>query len=465
MSDQNSNPKPKAVPNSSDWSDLKQSPVQPKGPAKPWPEDMNAAAEEFVGFLKDPEQKQVLQAYIVEAFKRFENESMSQFRAKFENEREVDARRIAPHHTSGNITPAMADDFNMGPSERNFMRALRTTKESLQRTIDDRVEEINHLLAGLGGFSSQLKSCFARSTVVFLEEEDPKHSYRERLIFSINLPSFELKRTWKMAVAAEGPEATPAKKAPKKRLTLADADEEFVDPRSPLQATWDDAVNTLALIIAETGLKPKYAKNDRHYGRFVMKQDLRSSSSLPDEYFSFTLDYNTRERIQDMIGPYNRKVAELEKTVARLEKKVSGYSEESRSMRARMFRSQLLKACQERDFFMATTPDPNQLSEGLLFLIEVSTLKDYHVVKDRMQAIMTKYVLHLSRLATNEAKGDPELEHALYQTRAREQTRQATQARSEQEAGGGITLTEGEIERLPQYTVQADGLRPRKKAA
>jgi hypothetical protein len=297
-----------------------------------------------------------------------------------------------------------------------------------------------------------------------LEEEDPRYSYRERLIFSINLPSFELKRNWKDE-PTEGPSAVAKKSAPKKR---AAGDDEFTDPRSPLQATWDDAVNTLALIIAETGLKPKYVKNDRHYGRFVMKQDLRSSASLPDEYFSFTLDYNTRERIQDMTGPYNKKVAELEKAVKRLEKKLASYPEDSRSLRARMLRTQMLKACQERDFFMATTPDPNQLSEGLLFLIEVSTLKDYHIVKDRMQAIMTKYILHLSRLAMNEAKGNPELEHALYQTRAREQNRAAAQARNEAEVAqstGGVMLTESDIERLPQYTVQSGTLKPHKKAA
>jgi hypothetical protein len=463
MSDQNQK-KPKAAQSTSDWSDLHEAPVQPKGPPKPWPEDMKQAAEQFVGFLKDPEQKQQLQAYIMEAFKRFENEKMAEFQARFENEREVDQRRIAPHHQPGNITPAMADDFNMVDSERNFARALRSTKESLQRTIDDRVEEINHLLAGLGGFSSQLKSCFARSTVVFLEEEDPKHSYRERLIFSINLPSFELKRSWKDE-PAEGPQAVAKKPMGKKRPS---GDEEFSDPRSPLQATWDDAVNTLALIIAETGLKPKYVKNDRHYGRFVMKQDLRSSSSLPDEYFSFTLDYNTRERIQDMTAPYNKKVAELEKAVKKIEKKLQGYAEDSRSTRANMLRAQLLKAVQERDFFLATTPDPNQLSEGLLFLIEVSTLKDYHIVKDRMQAIMTKYILHLSRLAMQEAKGDPELEHALYQTREREQNRAIAQKRANAEIasdGGGMVLTEAEIERLPQYTVEAGILKPRKKAA
>ena len=43
------------------------------------------------------------------------------------------------------------------------------------------------------GFCSQLKSCFARSTVVFLEQEDPSPAVSRRLIFSINLPNYELK--------------------------------------------------------------------------------------------------------------------------------------------------------------------------------------------------------------------------------------------------------------------------------
>ena len=51
--------------------------------------------------------------------------------------------------------------------------------------------------------SAQLKSCFARSTVVFLEQEDPKFAYRERLIFSINLPNYELKKAYEKQLAIE----------------------------------------------------------------------------------------------------------------------------------------------------------------------------------------------------------------------------------------------------------------------
>ncbi len=439
-----------------DWNDLREAPPLPKGPAKPWPEDMKAAAEEFVGFLKDPAQKQVLQNYIMDAFKRFETEKMDEFQARIENEREVDARRIAPHHQPGNIGPMISEDLNMSDAERNFARGLRTTKAALQRAVEDRVEQINHLLAGLGGFSSQLKSCFARSTVVFLEEEDPRYSYRERLIFSVNLPSFELKRSWKNDAEVEGPSTVKRTSGKKRGVSAEDS-----DPRSPLQATWDDAVNTLAQIIAETGLKPKYAKNDRHYGRFVMKQDLRSSSNLPDEYFSFTLDYNTTERIQDMIAPFNKKVTEYEKKIRRLEARLKGTAIDSRSPRLMKLRAELLKLTQERDFFVGTTPDPNQLSEGLLFLIEVSTSKDYHIVKDRMQAIMTKYILHLSKLAVLEAKGDPDLEHALYSLDSREQSRAAANQVQEDR----IELTESEIDALPQYTVSAGTLKSVKKKA
>lgn len=390
------------------WDHLKLHKPDPKGPSKPWDPGMEEAADDFVDFLKNSDGKKALYDFLTETFKKFEAEKFAQAKARFENEQKVDANKIADFHSPGNISPIMAETFNMADSEKAFARGLSATKKNLVRSLEDRVEEINNLLSGLGGFSSQLKSCFARSTVVFLEQEDPKHSYRERLIFSINLPSYELKRNW-----SKQPDVLDKKKYTTKKAEPA-ANGGFEDPRTPLVATWDDAVNSLAQIIASTGLKPKYVKNDRHYGRFVMKQDLRSSAHLPDEYFSLTLDYNSQDKIKEMCQPYNRVVKEYEKKIAKLEKKLGSYATDSISPSYVVLKKKYINLVQERDYFVGTTPDPNQLDEGLLFLIEVSTLKDYHIVKDRMQSIMTKYILHLSKIAIEEAKVDPDLEYEVW---------------------------------------------------
>lgn len=410
------------------------------------PAELKEFAENVVDFLKDGTNKRAMQEFLIEAFKQFEKRQVEQVQSRVQHESQVDNRGANEFHTPGNIGPIMAETFNMFEPERAFARSLRQTKQNLTRSVEERVEEINRLLAGLGGYSSQLKSCFARSTVVFLEEEDPRFAFRERLIFSINLPNYELKRSWE--VGAAGPRATDGKK----RRGPETVDEE--DLRTPLQATWDDAVNSLAQIIATTGLKPKYVKNDRHYGRFVMKQDLRTTANLPDEYFSFTLDYNTVERIQEMIGPYNKIVGDYDKKIQALEKKMKSWPANSRNPRFMAFQKKHLNLVQERDFFVATTPDPNQLDEGLLFLIEVSTLKDYHIVKDRMQQIMTKYILHLSKLATKEAEIDPDLEYEMWK-------KQNQEGGAEKKAEG---LSAAEIEQLPEYVLEEGKLKPLKKA-
>ncbi len=413
------------------------------------PAELTEFAEGVVEFLKDGSSKRQMQEFLVDAFRAFEKKRVDQFQARVQNEAEVNARGASEFHDPGNIAPIMASELNMFETERAFARSLRQTKNTLTRAVEDRVEEINSLLAGLGGYSSQLKSCFARSTVVFLEEEDPKFAFRERLIFSINLPNYELKRSWNDGVPSP---RIPDAKGKRRGPDTVSAD----DLRTPLQATWDDAVNSLAQIIATTGLKPKYVKNDRHYGRFVMKQDLRATINLPDEYFSFTLDYNTAERIQEMIGPYNKVVGEYDKKIEKLAKKMESWPANSHAPRFLVLQKKHLNLVQEREFFVGTTPDPNQLDEGLLFLIEVSTLKDYHIVKDRMQAIMTKYILHLSKLAEKEASIDPDLEYEIWKNQ------QKTEAAAPPKKEG---LSADEIEQLPEYVLADGKLKPVKKAA
>jgi hypothetical protein len=43
------------------------------------------------------------------------------------------------------------------------------------------------------------------------------------------------------------------------------------------------------------------------------------------------------------------------------------------------------------------------MDNGLVFSISVNTLKDYSITKDKMQVIMTKYILALSKVAIDKA--------------------------------------------------------------
>lgn len=425
-------PKKKNSSGLKSWGHLKQKSPDPKGPEKPWKEGMEQAAEEFVAFLQDSGAKETLKDFLLEAYKKYEADKIARIRTRVETESRLAQDPNHPQHEPGNIEPMMHGELNMTETEQAFARGLRGTQTNLIQSIEERVEEINRLLSDIGGFSAQLKSSFARSTVVFLEQEDPQYSFRERLIFSINLPNYELKRQWERS-SGKG----------KKTARTADG-------RSSLQVTWDEAVNALARIVETTGLKPKYCKNDRHFGRFVMKQDLRSTTHIPDEYFSFTLDYNTQEKINEMKAPYEKVVADYESQIKKLSQQMKQYPENSKDPKFQKIKKKHLYLCQDRDFFVGTTPDPNQLDEGLLFLIEVSTLKDYHIVKDRMQSIMTRYILYLSKIAEKEAEGDKSMEYDL--------------AKAKGEPKSQVQWAEEELAGVPEYLVEKTQLKKKKIA-
>jgi hypothetical protein len=170
------------------------------------------------------------------------------------------------------------------------------------------------------------------------------------------------------------------------------------------------------------------------------------------------LDYYTKEKIQDMCGPYQQVVSDFETKLKKLAKKLNQYPEETKTEKYLELKKKYLHLCQDRDFFIGTTPDPNQLDEGLLFLIEVSTLKDYHIVKDRMQSIMTRYILYLSKIAAKEIEHDPELAYEL--------------SKGERKKSGSkapvTELTEDELAGIPEYKVAGSHLKavppqPKKK--
>ena len=145
-------------------------------PNSPNSKEVKEATDEFVDFLKDSKSKKQLQDFLIDMYKDFEARRVAEMKARYENEKKTSHSH--PHHTTANISPLLSETMNMNEAEKAFVRSIQATKASLVKTLEDRVEETNRLLAGLGGYSSQLKSCFARSTVVFLEQEDPKFFFR-----------------------------------------------------------------------------------------------------------------------------------------------------------------------------------------------------------------------------------------------------------------------------------------------
>jgi hypothetical protein len=264
--------------------------------------------------------------------------------------------------------------------ENAFVSGLQHTKSSMTKTVQQRVDEINTLLRGVGGFNRQIKASFSRSAVIYLEQEDPNNKHREKVIFTVNLGDYELRYP----------------------LDEQAAEQITEDGRSIRRLVWDEAVNTLAEIVSNTGMKPKYVKNDKNSCVFTMRQHLLSANDRePDEFFTFDLRHVNDEQREKMTAEYRNTIEAFDEKIAKCESITSAWYTPKRIKATQNALKETLQ--KDRDFYIGTRPDPREMDTGLVFCISVNTLKDYTVTKDKMQVIMTKYILALSRIAVDKS--------------------------------------------------------------
>ncbi|MCC7440315.1 MAG: hypothetical protein IT285_01700 [Bdellovibrionales bacterium] len=334
----------------------------------------------LIDFLQYPREKRKMTDFLEETYKAYEQESVERSINRVVHQHDSEMQGASPWHKPGHIGPLMYEYLNMIGVESAFVSGLQHTKSSLTKTVQQRVDEINTLLRGVGGFNRQIKSSFSRSAVVYLEQEDPHHPHRERVIFTINLGNFELRY--------------PLDESAEHEITE--------DGRSLRRLVWDEAVNTLAEIVSNTGMKPKYVKNDKNSCIFTMRQHLLSEGErTPDEYFTFDLRYMSEETREKLGADYVGRVVEYEGRIAECTKKLAAWWLGKKAKD--QYRHQLECLEKDRDFYVGTHADPRETDSGLMFSINVNTMKDYTVTKDKMQVIMTKYILALSKIAVDKS--------------------------------------------------------------
>lgn len=334
----------------------------------------------LVDFLQYPHEKRKLTDFLEETYKAYEQEAVDRMVNRVVHEHDTEMKGSTPWHKPGHIGPLMYEYLNMIGVEAAFVSGLQHTKSSMTKTVQQRVDEINTLLRGVGGFNRQIKASFSRSAVIYLEHDDPASRNREKVIFTVNIGDFEL------------------------RYPLDEsAEDKFVDDgRSLRRMVWDEAVNTLAEIVSNTGLKPKYVKNDKNNCIFTMRQYLLSTDDrTPDEFFTFDLRHVNAQMRKTMTQQYIDTIAKYEEQIAGYKKRLNGWFLGSKIKQA--IRDRIVQLERERDFYIGTNPDPRQMDTGLVFSIAVNTLKDYTVTKDKMQVIMTKYILALSKIAVDKS--------------------------------------------------------------
>jgi hypothetical protein len=342
------------------------------------PERFEQDKVRLVDFLQYPKDKRKLSDFLQETYKKYEAESVERTINRVVHEHESEMRGSTPFYKPGHIGPLMYEYLNMMGVEAAFVSGLQHTKASMVKTVNQRVDEINTLLRGVGGFNRQIKASFSRSAVIYLEKEDPDNKHRETVQFTVNLADYEL------------------------RFPLDESAEETTveDGRTLRRMVWDEAVNTLAEIVSNTGMKPKFVKNDKNSCVFTMRQYLLSKGEKePDELFTFDLRHWNEEAKEKRIKEYQADIARFDAEIAELRARAAKWylgraaREEAADEADRIER--------RRDHYVGTHPDPREMDTGLLFSIRVNTLKDYGITKDKMQVIMTKFILALSKIAVD----------------------------------------------------------------
>jgi len=336
--------------------------------------------EKLAHFLKHPQDKRKYQNFLAQTFIDYESENVQRLIDRVESEHKSELRGSKPHYKPGHIGALVYEHLNMMGVENAFVSGIQHTKSSMVKTVQQRVDDINTLLRGVGGFNRQIKPSFSRSAVVYLEKDHPKNNHSEIVIFSINLPTYELKHGLTVTKEVSG-------------------EEELKDERDDNRLTWDYAVNVLSEIVSNTGLKPKYVKNDKNRFHLEMHQKLLSKNEAwPDEYFIFTLDNMEKEALMARVEEYEAGLAGFDEKIAAAKKAANGWGGNKKKSQ---IQNEIYQLEEDKTFFIATTPDPKEIDPGLLFEIKISTCKDYSITKDKMQVIMTKYILALSKIAVD----------------------------------------------------------------
>ncbi|MGZ3699812.1 MAG: hypothetical protein ACXVCH_17100, partial [Bdellovibrionota bacterium] len=111
----------------------------------------------LVDFLQYPREKRKMTEFLEETYKAYEQESVDRLMSRVIHEHDTEMRGATPYYKPGHIGPIMYEYLNMMGVEAAFVSGLQHTKSSMTKTVQQRVDEINTLLRGVGGFNRQIK--------------------------------------------------------------------------------------------------------------------------------------------------------------------------------------------------------------------------------------------------------------------------------------------------------------------
>jgi len=236
-----------------------------------------------------------------------------------------------------------------------------------------------------GGFSSHVRPDLARTAVIYMEQEDPTRRHREKVVCAVNVGDFELRY--------------PSSPDEPEKMTA--------DGRALRRKMWDEAVAALIRIVAETGMNPKFVRNDRNSCRLSIKQDaVTGADQMPDEFFSIELYYCSEFELERKKLEYVKRMHRFEEDIST--RKGAMFSWKTTKLRKKELLDEISTLERDRQFFIATTPDPREMDSGLIFKIELYTTKEYGVVKEKLRTVINRYVDELSKIASENGTSLPD---------------------------------------------------------
>ncbi|WP_141735762.1 hypothetical protein [Oligoflexus tunisiensis] len=329
---------------------------QAKGPTD-LDEDMNEIAGAFAEFLRDPTNKRRFHLFLLDYYKELETEKVDSIISRLNTMRESDQEHQTDVHEPSNISDLLQDTFSIKEAEAAFVETLGFAKKSLDRAAEGAAQEIRNALHEGSGIHEQVAPWYAKYIAAYLQFRDHKRKHRDMMILSVHMRKDDLDPSW---FSKDG--------------SISDC--------------WDHAVATMTQILNDGGLKVTYVKNDRQDRLLVMRQELVSTTS-PDEYFAIRLEYETPERLKIGVDNYEKMKLFYQERVHALQHKLM---KQTGSAQRDQIARELRSVRHEQDFFLGTVPDPKQLGEGILLTLELSSTQDYHLIRNKLQMIVSTYL-------------------------------------------------------------------------
>lgn len=244
--------------------------------------------------------------------------------------------------------------------------------------MKSKIGSVQNFLKDFDELGDKINSIFSRSNLTYFEHKDPYFESHQRFMFCLNIRDANL---------------------------ASFLGESYSNVDSSIRSTfgkiiWDSVIAKVSELIFQSGLKPNYIKNDENHFAFSMRQYvLAAEDDLKSDYFSLEIHHHDENSRKELVSKYLNKSQEYDLKTVKFRKKIKGWLI-SCSQKERL-KAQLCQIEKERTFFSVSQVDPQELENGIVLIMKLSGLQCSLVKKDKVRALLFKFLIDLSRILSN----------------------------------------------------------------